>query len=183
MYEIQDYNTLRGIKVPSGLVKPAPPSQLLSVYLWFLQRGHPPLQLLTHTRSEQACRMGWKSNAQIVRHVVGTRHVYHVLHIILCISHAHITARQQHYDKALGPQPKFHKGPSGFSGAISSGRGPTGLRARLRNRVVWKIGVTWSRKRGFKMAATELGYLLTQLSFWLSLWHDISISWHGGKES
>ena len=30
---------------------------------------------------------------------------------------------------------------------------------------------------------TELGYLLTKLSFWLSLWHDISISWHGGKES
>ena len=48
--------------------------------------------------------------------------------------------------------------------------------------VGWKIGVTWSRKRGFKMAATELGYLLTKLSFWLSLWRDISISWHGGKE-
>ena len=48
--------------------------------------------------------------------------------------------------------------------------------------VGWKIGVTWSRKRGFKMAATELGYLLTKLSFWLSLWRDITISWHGGKE-
>ena len=46
----------------------------------------------------------------------------------------------------------------------------------------WKIGVTWSRKRGFKMAATELGYLLTKSPFWLSLWHDISISWHGGQE-
>ena len=46
----------------------------------------------------------------------------------------------------------------------------------------WKIGVTWSRKRSFKMAATELGYLLTKSPFWLSLWHDISISWHGGKE-
>ena len=48
--------------------------------------------------------------------------------------------------------------------------------------VGWKIGVTWSRKRSFKTAATELGYLLTKLSFWLSLWHDISISWHGSKE-
>ena len=46
----------------------------------------------------------------------------------------------------------------------------------------WKIGVTWSRKLGFKMAATKLGYLLTKSPFWLSLWHDISISWHGGKE-
>ena len=45
----------------------------------------------------------------------------------------------------------------------------------------WKIGVTWSRKLGFKMAATELGYLLTKSPFWLSLWHDISISWHGCK--
>ena len=45
-----------------------------------------------------------------------------------------------------------------------------------------KTGVTWSRKLGFKMAATELGYLLTKSPFWLSLWHDISISWHGGKE-
>ena len=34
----------------------------------------------------------------------------------------------------------------------------------------------------FKMAAIELGYLLTKSPFWLSLWHDISISWHGGKE-
>ena len=49
-------------------------------------------------------------------------------------------------------------------------------------RVGWKIGVTWSRKRGFKMAANELGYLLTKLSFWRSLWRDITISWHGGKE-
>ena len=48
--------------------------------------------------------------------------------------------------------------------------------------VGWKIGVTWSRKRGFKMVATELGYLLTKLSFWLSLWCDITIFWHGGKE-
>ena len=48
--------------------------------------------------------------------------------------------------------------------------------------VGWKIGVTWSRKRGFKMAAIELRYLLTKSSFWLSLWHDISISRHGGKE-
>ena len=31
----------------------------------------------------------------------------------------------------------------------------------------WKIGVTSPRKLGFKMAATELGYLLTKLSFWL----------------
>ena len=46
----------------------------------------------------------------------------------------------------------------------------------------WKIGVTWSRKRSFKMAADELGYLLTKSSFWPSLWHDISISWHGRKE-
>ena len=46
----------------------------------------------------------------------------------------------------------------------------------------WIIGVTWSRKRSFKMAATELRYLLTKSPFWLSLWHDISISWHGGKE-
>ena len=46
----------------------------------------------------------------------------------------------------------------------------------------WKIGVTLSQKRSFKMAATELGYLLTKSPFWLSLWHDISISWHGGKE-
>ena len=42
-------------------------------------------------------------------------------------------------------------------------------------------GVTWTRKRGFKMAATELGYLFSKLSFWLSLWRDITISWHGGK--
>ena len=35
--------------------------------------------------------------------------------------------------------------------------------------VGWKIGVTWFRKRGFKTAVTELGYLLTKLSFWLSL--------------
>ena len=48
--------------------------------------------------------------------------------------------------------------------------------------VGWKIGVTCSRKRGFKMVATELGYLLTKLSFWLSLWRDISISWHGWKQ-
>ena len=47
----------------------------------------------------------------------------------------------------------------------------------------WKIGVTWSRKLGFKMAATELGYLITKSPFWLSVWHDISIFWHGGKES
>ena len=46
----------------------------------------------------------------------------------------------------------------------------------------YKIGVTWSRKRSFKMAAAELGYLLTKSPFWLSLWHDISISWHGSKE-
>ena len=39
----------------------------------------------------------------------------------------------------------------------------------------WKIGVTWSRKRSFKMAAVELGYLLTKSSFWPSLWHNISI--------
>ena len=43
----------------------------------------------------------------------------------------------------------------------------------------WKIGVMWSRKRSFKMAAAELGYLLTKSSFWPSLWHDISISWLG----
>ena len=48
--------------------------------------------------------------------------------------------------------------------------------------VGWKIGVTWSRKRGFKLAATELGFLLTKSSFGVSLWLDISISWHGGKE-
>ena len=46
----------------------------------------------------------------------------------------------------------------------------------------WKIGVTWSRKRSFKMAAAKLGYLLTKSSFSPSLWHDISISWHGRKE-
>ena len=46
----------------------------------------------------------------------------------------------------------------------------------------WKIGVTWSRKRSFKMVATELGYLLKKSPFWHSLWHDTSISWHGGKE-
>ena len=46
----------------------------------------------------------------------------------------------------------------------------------------WKIGVTWSRKRSFKMAAAEFGYLLTKSSFSPSLWHDISISWHGRKE-
>ena len=46
----------------------------------------------------------------------------------------------------------------------------------------WKIGVTWSQKRSFKMAAAELGYLLTKSSFSPSLWHDISISWHGRKE-
>ena len=63
-----------------------------------------------------------------------------------------------------------------------SGRGPTGLRARFRNRGRLEIHVMWSRKRSFKMVATELGYLRTKLSFWLSLWHDISISWHGGKE-
>ena len=45
--------------------------------------------------------------------------------------------------------------------------------------VGWKIGVKCSRKQSFKMVATELGYLLTKLSFWLSLLHDISISWHG----
>ena len=33
----------------------------------------------------------------------------------------------------------------------------------------WKIGVKWSRKQSFKMAAAELGYLLTKSSFWLSL--------------
>ena len=38
----------------------------------------------------------------------------------------------------------------------------------------WKIGVTWSRKRSFNMAAAELEYLLTKLSFWLSLWRDIT---------
>ena len=31
--------------------------------------------------------------------------------------------------------------------------------------VGWKIGVTWSRKRSLKMAATELGYLLTNYHF------------------
>ena len=31
----------------------------------------------------------------------------------------------------------------------------------------WKIGVMWSRKLGFKMAATELGYLLTKSHFGL----------------
>ena len=46
----------------------------------------------------------------------------------------------------------------------------------------WKIGVTWSRKRSFKMAAVELGYLLTKSSFWPSLWHDMPISWHGRKK-
>ena len=51
--------------------------------------------------------------------------------------------------------------------------------------VGWKIRVTWSWKWGFKMMGTELGYSLTWLtkfSFWLSLWLDISISWHGGNE-
>ena len=37
----------------------------------------------------------------------------------------------------------------------------------------WKVGVTWSRKRSFKMAAAELGYLLTKSSFWPSLWQLI----------
>ena len=46
----------------------------------------------------------------------------------------------------------------------------------------WKIGITWFRKRSFKMTATKLRYSLTKLSFWLSLWRDISIYWHGGKE-
>ena len=32
----------------------------------------------------------------------------------------------------------------------------------------WKIGVTWSRKRSFEVAAIELGNLLTKLTFWLS---------------
>ena len=48
----------------------------------------------------------------------------------------------------------------------------------------YNIGVTWSRKWSFKMAmtkVTELGYSLTKLPFWLSLWHDIWISWHGGQ--
>ena len=40
-------------------------------------------------------------------------------------------------------------------------------------RVGWKIRVMWSRKRGFKMVATEHGYLLTKLSFWLRLYYDV----------
>ena len=39
-----------------------------------------------------------------------------------------------------------------------------------------------TRQRGFEMAVTKLEYLLTNSSFWPSLWHDISISWHGDKE-
>ena len=54
-----------------------------------------------------------------------------------------------------------------------SGRGPTRLRARFEIGVGWKIGVTWSQKGSFKMAATELGYKLTKLSFWLSLLYDM----------
>ena len=38
--------------------------------------------------------------------------------------------------------------------------------------VGWKIAVTWSGKPSFKMAATELGYLLTKLFFWLNLWQN-----------
>ena len=59
-----------------------------------------------------------------------------------------------------------------------TGRGPTDYGPGSEIGVGWKIGVTWSRKRGFKMAATELGYLLTKLSFWLSLWRDINfLAW------
>ena len=59
-----------------------------------------------------------------------------------------------------------------------TGRGPTDYGPGSEIGVGWKIGVTWSRKRGFKMAATELGYLLTKLSFWLSLWSDINfLAW------
>ena len=45
--------------------------------------------------------------------------------------------------------------------------------------VGWKIGVTWSRKRGFKMAATELGYLLTKSSFWLA--RNIWLNYEGRR--
>ena len=45
----------------------------------------------------------------------------------------------------------------------SSGRGPIGLRCAAQIGVSWRIGVTWSRKQRFKMAATKLGYLLTKL--------------------
>ena len=57
-----------------------------------------------------------------------------------------------------------------------SGRCPTGLQALVRNRGQLEIAVTWSRNRSFKMAATNLGYLHTKLSFWLRLWHDWYIS-------
>ena len=39
--------------------------------------------------------------------------------------------------------------------------------------VSWDFGITWAWKRGCKMAVTEHGN---------SLWNNISISWHGGKE-
>ena len=41
--------------------------------------------------------------------------------------------------------------------------------------------LTWSRKRSFKMAVTELGIIYSQ-NYHFGLVYDISISWHGGKE-
>ena len=42
-----------------------------------------------------------------------------------------------------------------------------------------KIGVTWSRKRSFKMEAAELGYLLTKSSFWprCMTWYINFLAW------
>ena len=52
---------------------------------------------------------------------------------------------------------------------VLSGRGPTRLRGRGRNRDrLENRSHVVPKKRSFKMAAAELGYLLTKLSFWLN---------------
>ena len=67
--------------------------------------------------------------------------------------------------------------------ASHCGRGPTEFRARGLIGVqqeIWSHVVQENRVSRWQRLNSK--YLLTKWSFWLGLWHDISISWHGGKE-
>ena len=81
---------------------------------------------------------------------------------VVYANHWIVECKQQIYTRFIRSRPNWITGPGPKSGSA----GKSGLRGP-------ENGVS---------AATELGYLLTKLSFGLSLSHDMSISWQGGKE-
>ena len=68
------------------------------------------------------------------------------------------------------------------SAGLSPGPGPTRLRARARNRDRLENRSHVVPKTEFQDGGGRTRKFTHKITIWLSLWHDISISWHGNKE-